>query len=307
MLDQLLDLSIFFSFDRSGYLRHQKKFAPSAFRDGKGLNALITGGSKGIGFGLCKLLLSLNVSLHITSRDKEKALSQMEILREQFPGASIHYYSFDIASYQDYPFFTAPFDIVVHNAGGMPREKIKATDKYEYVFATHVIGPHLLTRHLMERGRLSPDCRVIFVSSGGMYLRALNLDDLTFDKRPYNPYLAYANAKRAQVDLTELYADHFKEGYLFSCMHPGWVATPGLDQYMPTFRKWMDNRLRTVEEGADTLLWLAMTSSAYPSGRFWFDRKEAPVSLLPYTKTSPETKAALWEFCEEQYRKVATA
>lgn len=307
MLDRLLDLSIFFSFDRSGYLRHQKNFAPATFRDGKNLTALITGGSAGIGLGLSRALLSLNVALHISSRNKAKALSQIEILREEFPQASIQYHAFDISSFKDYPRFFNTFDILVHNAGGMPREIIKATEKYEYIFATHVIGPYLLTRHLLDNGCLSPKCRIIFVSSGGMYLKALSLEDLNFAKRPYNPYIAYANAKRAQVDLTQLLARHFNEGYLFSAMHPGWVATPGLSEYMPTFQKWMTGRLRTSEEGADTILWLAMTSLTYPSGLFWFDRKEAPTSYIPFTESDERVKEGLWEICEEEYRKAVNA
>lgn len=89
MLDQLLDLSIFFSFDRSGYLRHQKNFAKDTFREGNSLKALITGGSAGIGLELSRALLSLNVALHISSRNAAKALSQIEVLKEEFAQATV--------------------------------------------------------------------------------------------------------------------------------------------------------------------------------------------------------------------------
>ena len=48
-----------------------------------------------------------------------------------------------------------------------------------------------------NKNKLKKNGRVIFVSSGGMYLKALSLDDLNFVKSPYNPYKAYALAAQA--------------------------------------------------------------------------------------------------------------
>lgn len=303
MFDALLDLSVFFSFDKSGFVRHRKHFKKDDWRQGGNLKALITGASSGIGLSLARSLLSLGVSLHITYRNREKGLKAIEALQMEFPKSRLSFSPLELSSLQDIPHFEEPFDILVHNAGGMPTQKVPATERYEHIFASHVIGPYNLTRLLISKNKLKKNGRVIFVSSGGMYLKALSLDDLNFVKSPYNPYKAYANAKRAQVDLTALFAERFGSDFLFSAMHPGWVDTPGVRQFMPLFYQRMKNRLRTPEEGADTALFLAMTNAVYPSGRFWFDRKEASSAWLPFTKTCAQKREALWSLCESEYER----
>jgi dehydrogenase/reductase SDR family protein 12 len=42
----------------------------------------------------------------------------------------------------------------------------------------------------------------------------------------------------------------------FATMHPGWADTPAVQTSMPSFRQKMINKLRTEEQGADTLVWM---------------------------------------------------
>ena len=56
-------------------------------------------------------------------------------------------------------------------------------------------------------------------------------------------------------------------------MHPGWVKTDGLSKSLPKFSKFMGKRLRELDEGMDTILWLLMTKEPLVSGGFYFDRK----------------------------------
>lgn len=44
---------------------------------------------------------------------------------------------------------------------------------------------------------------------------------------------------------------------MFYSMHPGWVDTPALPIAMPDFYKKFKNELRTCDQGADTIVWLA--------------------------------------------------
>ena len=58
---------------------------------------------------------------------------------------------------------------------------------------------------------------------------------------------------------------------------------------MPDFHAKMKDKLRTVDQGADTVVWLAISLAAAsaPSGKFWQDRAEAATHLpLAWTKTS---------------------
>ena len=114
--------------------------------------------------------------------------------------------------------------------------------------------------------------------------------------------IAYAMTKRAQVSLTELIAPTFKEsGTVVNSMHPGWAATPGVADSLPGFSKLMRRRLRSPKQGADTIIWLAVSEvGAQASGSFWFDRKKVSPYLIPGTQEDLEARTALVELCWAQ-------
>ncbi|MCO5567654.1 hypothetical protein L7F22_021348 [Adiantum nelumboides] len=80
-----------------------------------------------------------------------------------------------------------------------------------------------------------------------------------------------------RVALTEKWAEDLKgTGVSFYSMHPGWADTPAVAKSMPQFKSMVQNRLRTPEQGADTVVWLAtQPNGKLNSGSFYFDRMEA--------------------------------
>jgi NAD(P)-dependent dehydrogenase (short-subunit alcohol dehydrogenase family) len=195
-------------------------------------------------------------------------------------------------------------DVLVHNAGVLPDERSETKDGLELTFATHVAGPHLLTRLLRPALERSDDARVIWVSSGGMYTRRLNLSDPQWQRRRYDGVIAYAETKRAQVVLAELWAETLAETSVrVNSMHPGWADTPAVASSLPRFRRVTQAILRTPAEGADTVLWLAASPAARGSnGRFFFDRAPRRTHLLPGTRESAADRSALWDLCEAATR-----
>ena len=150
-----------------------------------------------------------------------------------------------------------PVHVLVHNAGVLPTERRETEEGLELTFATNVLGPHLLTRLLRERLVASAPARVLFVSSGGMYTRRLDVDDLQSRIGPFDGRVAYARSKRAEVVLAERWAEELAgAGVVVHAMHPGWADTPGI-KLIPTFQRVMRPLLRTPEQGADTIVWLA--------------------------------------------------
>jgi NAD(P)-dependent dehydrogenase (short-subunit alcohol dehydrogenase family) len=195
----------------------------------------------------------------------------------------------------------APVDVLVHNAGALPDERSETADGLELTFATHVVGPHLLTRLLRPRLEESGDARVIWVSSGGMYTRRLNVQDPNWtQRRDYDGVLAYAETKRAQVVLSELWADELHDSpVVASAMHPGWADTPSVRDSLPRFYRIMKSFLRTPAEGADTVVWLAAAPGAGErTGRFYFDREPRRTHYLPNTRESEKERRELWSLCE---------
>eukprot|EP00091_Calanus_sinicus_P008879 TRINITY_DN21149_c0_g1_i1.p2 TRINITY_DN21149_c0_g1~~TRINITY_DN21149_c0_g1_i1.p2 ORF type:complete len:109 (-),score=32.47 TRINITY_DN21149_c0_g1_i1:51-377(-) len=82
----------------------------------------------------------------------------------------------------------------------------------------------------------------------------------------------------------------------FSVMHPGWADTPAVRNSMPDFYEKMKDKLRTVEQGADTVVWLAVAKDPVtkPSGLFWQDRSSVSTHLpLAWSRTSRQEEDRL--------------
>ena len=191
-------------------------------------------------------------------------------------------------------------DVLIHNAGALTPERHVAPEGTEATVASQVVGPFLLTTLLLDRLAGSAPSRVITMSSGGMYAAGLTVSQLEMSPEQYNGTEQYARAKRAQVTLNEMWADRFGDlGIRFHSMHPGWADTPGVDASLPTFSKLMGPLLRTPEQGADTLVWLAADDGPLESnGRFWLDRRPRSIHKLPTTKRTDtaERRAQLWDW-----------
>lgn len=295
-ISQLLDLTIVFSFDHSGFKRH----CPNQLKkvDLSGRHGIVTGASSGIGLEVTKALLQQGMDCQLIGRDLEKLKNSF---KSEHSFTCAQYHCLDMSDLKKVYSFALdevkpPIDLLIHNAGDMPHSLTITKEGFEQMFASQVLGSFILTKTLADLGKLRQGCRILFVASGGMYLQKLDLSDLLFEKRSYNKYTGYANAKRAQVILSELFSKKYPQ-YLFSSMHPGWADTPGVRYSMPLFKKLLNKRLRSAEEGADTILWLA-TAHDYPTGKFWFDRQQAKTTILNLNKSSKEEDELLWKYCE---------
>ena len=80
-----------------------------------------------------------------------------------------------------------PIDVLVHNAGVLPDERIETDDGLELTWATHVAGPFLLswllTPNLRAAAEEKGEARMIWVSSGGMYTQRLDLSDIAWQTK----------------------------------------------------------------------------------------------------------------------------
>ncbi|OEL35756.1 Dehydrogenase/reductase SDR family member 12, partial [Dichanthelium oligosanthes] len=149
----------------------------------------------------------------------------------------------------------------------------------ELNFAVNVAATYTLTELVMPLlEKAAADARVITVASGGMYTEPLN-KDLQFSEGNFDGTQQYARNKRIQVAFTEWWAEKYK-GVGFYSMHPGWADTPGVAKSLPGLSEKLSGNLRTNDEGADTVIWLALQpKEKLSSGAFYFDRAEAPKHL----------------------------
>ena len=303
LLDALLDGSIFFSFDRSGFVRHQRGFGPADLAVSmQGRACLVTGANSGLGLATARALAERGATVHMLCRDELRGADARREVAESTGNSRVQLHIVDISNLDEIRAFVERFretriDVLVHNAGVLPLEREWTPQGFELTVATHLLGPHLLTRLL--RPRLEGG-RVVFVSSGGMYTQRLDLDVMLAADGDYDGVSAYAMTKRAQVVLSELWAAELRSSQtVVNAMHPGWAATPSVERSLPRFWRIMRKRLRTPEEGADTIVWLAVAREAgAETGKLWFDRRAVATHKVPWTRESHAEKKRLWEWCE---------
>lgn len=303
----LLDASILFSFDRSGFRRHARSFAAGDLdADLTGKVCLVTGANSGIGLETCLALAGRGATVWMLCRDRQRGRRAVEHVRVATGSTRVHLALLDVSDLGAVRHFAREFagprvDVLVHNAGVLPDRRLESADGHEITLATHVLGPWALTQALLPKLRASRDARVVFVSSGGMYTQRLSLDDCEWRRRPYDGVAAYAQTKRMQVVLAELLAEDLPATRVtVSSMHPGWADTPAVRTSLPRFWKVMQRRLRTPAEGADTVTWLAASPAARGRpGLFWFDRRPRSTHLLPWTRESAADRRALRALCTD--------
>ena len=189
-------------------------------------------------------------------------------------------------------------DVLVNNASVLAPERTTSVDGFELTLATNLLGTFLLTNLLIPRMVQSAPARIITVSSGGMYTEGLDVSGIEMDAGDYGGAAAYARTKRAQVVLTELWADRLDgTGVVAHSMHPGWVNTPGVAASLPTFRRVMGPLLRNADQGADTIVWLSTDADALESsGEFWLDRQPRAKHRLKRTEAGDAETDLLWDF-----------
>jgi NAD(P)-dependent dehydrogenase (short-subunit alcohol dehydrogenase family) len=306
-LSRVVDPFIISSFDRTGFRIHSLTFRPEDLDvDLSGRRCVVTGANSGIGYETARALADLGAEVVLLCRSRERGEQAAQQIREQTGNRRV---SLEVVDMSDLGSIRAAaarlsdgsVDVLVHNADVLTDERVESEDGLELTLATHVVGPFLLTRLLRGHLEKSPDGRVIWVSSGGMYTRRLNLEDPNWTERDYDGVIAYAETKRAQVVLSELWAEELRgSSVVVNAMHPGWADTPSVESSLPRFHKVARNILRTAAEGADTVVWLAACSRAREwTGRFFLDREQRRTHLLPFTRESEEARRALWKLCEQ--------
>jgi NAD(P)-dependent dehydrogenase (short-subunit alcohol dehydrogenase family) len=248
-----------------------------------GRSVLVTGATSGLGKHTASRLAGLGAHVIVNGRDPHKTERVVESLQRSNPNAR--------------------FDVAIADLGELDQVRDLAA-RVEITVASQVLGPFLLTDLLLPALSANQPGRVITVTSGGMYAAPLSVGELQMSPEDYGGSDQYARAKRAQVTLNEMWADRVPPSdVVFHTMHPGWADTPGVQTSLPRFRTIMGPLLRDLEDGADTIVWLAADDTAErSSGDLWLDRRQRSIHKLPNTRRSdtPERRARLWDWVADQ-------
>ena len=305
-LDDLLDWTVvggMFGFTRQGYALRRRSWHPMV-ESLEGRTVAVTGATSGIGRAAAIRIADLGARLILVGRSAEKLEQTRALLIETTGNRRIDTCRGDLSLMADnervaeYLSAGLPeLHVLINNAGALFNERQTTGEDLEQTLATDLAGPFLLTNRLIPRLQASAPSRIINVSSGGMYTQKIRPDDLGYETGPFDGPKAYARAKRGMVILTEIWAERLKaDDVAVNAMHPGWVNTPGITRALPGFYTRTRRLLRTPDQGADTIVWLATAAEAgRASGLFWLDRRPHTTHVFSRTRETPEERRQLWE------------
>ena len=266
---------------------------------------IITGANRGIGKEAAKEIARLGAKVYMACRSLDSANEAKEEIIKETKNENVLVKHLDLASGDSIINFAKQFkkeesklDVLINNAGISSGSKKLNDAGVELTFAINVLGHHYLTKLLIDLLEKSSPSRVINVASE--YAGGLDLNDINYDKRSYGTTSAYKQSKQANRMLNREWAKRVvdKNISIYS-MTPGWVPNTDLFREQSAFNKVVIKTVgavggRSVEQGADTIVWLASSDKIEGSnGGFFKDRKELPCQF-----NNPEEEKKLWDLCE---------
>uniref|UniRef100_A0A8C7Y9T4 Dehydrogenase/reductase 12-like a n=1 Tax=Oryzias sinensis TaxID=183150 RepID=A0A8C7Y9T4_9TELE len=298
---------------RNGFLTASKRFVEKDLDVSvAGRSFMITGANSGIGKAAAMAIAKKGGTVHMVCRNKDKAEEARADIVKESGNKEVYVHILDLSETRKVWEFAEAFkkkykalNVLINNAGSIMSQRDVNAEGLEKSFAVNVLGIYILTKSLVPLLEKSPDPRVISVTSGGMFVQKLRIGNLQSERGRYDGTMVYAQHKRQQVVMTEQFAKTHTNIH-FSVMHPGWVDTPAVANAMPDFHRSMKESLRSPDQGADTVVWLAISEVAItnPSGRFYQDRRVVSTHLpLAWTHSSPLEEQKFMSLLEELAKK----
>lgn len=298
-VDGLLEASVVGSFTKLGAVLRARLEGWSPPGSVEGRVVVVTGATSGIGLAVARRLVVDGAFVHVVGRSPAKVAAVTEELG--YLGTVVGHVA-DLSSVRatralgdELAADLEQVDVLIGNAGALLSERTLTSEGVEVTIATHLLSPIVLADRLQAQLAASPVGRVVCMTSGGMYTEAFDLDHLEMGEADYRGTVAYARAKRAQV-VWVVGAQRTSTGIDYHLVHPGWTDTPGVDAALPGFARVTGPLLRTPDQGAADLRWLAGGAPHEPTGgELWLDRRARPRYRLARTRMDEAAEAAAYD------------
>ena len=243
-----------------------------------GRRAMVTGGASGLGFETSSALAAAGAHVTLAVRNVSQGYQAASAILTAHPRAVVSVATLDLSDLASVAQCTAdwtatrqPLDILINNAAIMACPLTRTAQGWEAQFATNHIGHFALTTALLPVLRhaadQSGDARVVCLSSSGHKLGSVDFDDLHFERRAYDKWVAYGQAKSANALFARaLHLRFGAAGITANAVHPGGIMT-GLQKFLPLEEMramgWLKpddtplDLFKTPQQGASTSVWAA--------------------------------------------------
>ncbi len=248
-----------------------------------GIRAVVTGGTSGIGAETARVLAQAGAEVTLTGRNVEAGERLAREIADRDASASVRVAGMDLADLGSVRAFarswTGPLHLLINNAGVMSLPtRMLSPAGHELQFATNHLGHFTLAVELHSalaagaRESAVTDgvlghARIVSLSSRGHLRADVDLDDIDFERRPYDPMIAYGQSKTANVPFAVEAASRWAHhGIRANAVHPGAILETNLTRHMPpeilkAIGASNQQAYKTIGQGAATSV-LVATSSA---------------------------------------------
>ncbi|OLT30209.1 oxidoreductase [Actinomadura sp. CNU-125] len=260
--------------------------------DLSGIRAIVTGASSGLGIETARVLASAGAEVTLAVRNTTAGETVAETIGKSTGGIRPRVVRLDLADRASVTRFvdvwTGPLHLLINNAGVITGALERTREGWELQFATNHLGHFALAAGLhdaLARGASDRDgARIVSVSSTAHMRSGIDFDDLHFERRDYDPQIAYSQSKTANslfaVEATRLWAS---DGIVANAVNPGGIATGLQRNFTPEQKSSLDAAeaagvftYKTVEQGAATSIVAAVAPEfAHSGGHYLDDAQEA--------------------------------
>ncbi|WP_426242807.1 SDR family NAD(P)-dependent oxidoreductase [Nocardioides sp. LHG3406-4] len=253
-----------------------------------GRRALVTGAAGGIGVETARALASAGAEVTIAARDLSAAERVARDIAASTGNPAMHVAHLDLLDRASIDRLAAewegPLHILVNNAGVMAVPELRrSAEGHELQFATNHLGHFRLTHGLLPALRAAGGARIVSLSSRAHLESPVVFDDIDFEHRAYDPALAYAQSKTANVlfavGATEAWQG---DGILANAVHPGAVIDSNLARHydpavLDGLRSSGAYQFKTLERGAATSVFVATSGLLEGIGGRYFENSQQAV------------------------------
>ncbi|TPX11633.1 uncharacterized protein E0L32_007612 [Thyridium curvatum] len=252
--------------------------------------ALITGCSSGLGIETARAMKATGITVFVTARNLDKA---RDTLGDILDGDQVQLLHLDLESLEsvrkcvsDLKARTNKLNVLIENAGIRHVPKGRTKDGFELHWGTnhlsHFLLFELLRPMLLESSAPDFQSRVIIVSSTAHRNGPMDFNDLNWEKRRYDPVLAYGQSKLANVyTASEIERRYGSQGLHAWSVHPGGIRTglqrPSFSDAMIFVKCGVMATLKVMmnaEQGASTTVWAAVSRELEGRGGKYLERNQ---------------------------------
>jgi NAD(P)-dependent dehydrogenase (short-subunit alcohol dehydrogenase family) len=271
--------------------------------------AIVTGASGGLGAETARALAERGARVTLTARDMTKGETAAEQIRKSTGNPKVDVMALELLSLESVRAFAKEFaarhktlNVLINNAGVMACPLARTANGWESQFATNHIGHFLLTGLLTPLLVASAPSRVVSVSSRGHRFSPVVFDDIHFERRPYDKWSAYGQAKTANVLFAvELDRRLAGRGVRANALHPGGIRTElgrhlDQDDIAELMSRAPGGKMewKTPEQGAATSVWAATAPELEGKGGLYLD--DCQIGSL---RTSPDDPGGYEAFARD--------